>query len=153
MPGQMTTIGTEQAVKRLEEKRRQTADSKRRNPESGLSRKAIRDKVMRRDRYTCQRCGESFEDSRPLEAAHVVPDSEGGEYTPENLRAMCIKCHSGYDGWDIEDWPPGKCTRVKRVATYVSDKENRHGQDFVRRCAGILGVTPERAQELLDKRL
>jgi 5-methylcytosine-specific restriction endonuclease McrA len=109
-----------------------------------------REQVMERDRLTCQRCGRSFADSRPLEAAHVVARAKGGSDDLNNLRALCIACHSDVDGWDVGDFDNSR--RVDRVASYVRHRERLRGAAFVSRVASLLGVTYERASDLLDSR-
>lgn len=59
-------------------------------PGSTRRTRAIRAAVLRRDGHRCQRCGAT---GVPLEAAHITPDAEGGSYTPDNLRALCVPCH------------------------------------------------------------
>jgi 5-methylcytosine-specific restriction endonuclease McrA len=109
-----------------------------------------RDEVMLRDSLTCQRCGRTFEDSRPLEAAHIVARAEGGSDEPDNLRALCIACHSDVDGWDVGDFE--NSNRVRRVASYVSHVERLGGAALVSRSASLLGVDYDRAAELLEER-
>ena len=47
-------------------------------------------------RSECAICGVSAAEV-PLEAAHIVPSSQGGENTKENLVALCPNCHRGFD--------------------------------------------------------
>jgi 5-methylcytosine-specific restriction protein A len=65
--------------------------------------------VARRDRYTCQDCGDSFgrirrkvfdKDLRggsyrweSLEVHHIVPRAKGGSDHPANLKSLCPECH------------------------------------------------------------
>ena len=58
----------------------------------------VRGKVLRRDNYTCGKCGWSHEDwnrsdPRHLELHHVKPHSQGGGNTVENLLTVCTICH------------------------------------------------------------
>lgn len=50
----------------------------------------LRIKVFERDMYRCLRCG----DHRNLRADHVVPESQGGQATLENLQTLCAPCNS-----------------------------------------------------------
>lgn len=50
----------------------------------------IREKTLRRDNYRCQRC---FENRGPLQAHHIVPKSDGGPDTLDNLVTLCRPCH------------------------------------------------------------
>lgn len=70
--------------------------------------------IVRRDRYTCQDCGESFGKIRrkvfdkdlrrgrggyrweSLEVHHIVPRSRGGSDHPGNLKTLCPRCHRSY---------------------------------------------------------
>lgn len=70
-------------------------------------RRRIRRKVFIRDGFTCQSCGLVFtcpdewdgsrvwhEDGRTeLTVDHVVPRSQGGPFTVDNLRACCEPCN------------------------------------------------------------
>lgn len=47
--------------------------------------------VRARDRYTCQYCGVRF--PRQLEVDHIIPQSQGGPTTPDNLVASCHDCN------------------------------------------------------------
>lgn len=53
---------------------------------------AIRAFVFERDGYACLRCG--CDEARRLRADHVVPESQGGLATPENLQTLCMSCNS-----------------------------------------------------------
>jgi 5-methylcytosine-specific restriction protein A len=44
--------------------------------------------ILRRDRYSCYRCGQHATD-----VDHVVPQAEGGAHSPENAAAICETCH------------------------------------------------------------
>lgn len=50
----------------------------------------LRQKVFKRDEYTCQYCGKTNE---PLEADHIVPISKGGTDDLTNLTTACGKCN------------------------------------------------------------
>jgi hypothetical protein len=51
-----------------------------------------KDKLLRRDRYTCAYCGQAH-DPRNLQAEHVVPESRGGAYSWMNLVSSCSSCN------------------------------------------------------------
>lgn len=55
----------------------------------------IREAVLERDGYVCQRCGAPATD-----AGHLVARAHGGGYTPDNLQAECVGCNRG-DGHAI----------------------------------------------------
>lgn len=50
-----------------------------------------RKKVLRRDDYLCQECGES---EGVLQVHHITPISEGGSHKLENLETVCRSCHA-----------------------------------------------------------
>jgi hypothetical protein len=53
--------------------------------------------VLKRDNYTCTKCGASpSSDHRvELEVDHVVPVARGGGNAIENLQTLCQKCNQG----------------------------------------------------------
>lgn len=51
----------------------------------------LRQRVLCRDGFRCQRCGSS---DRTLQAHHVVHRSKGGPDTLENLITLCTPCHA-----------------------------------------------------------
>jgi 5-methylcytosine-specific restriction endonuclease McrA len=53
--------------------------------------KLTRQNILRRDRYTCQYCGTTH---GSMTADHVVPRSQGGEDTWENLVCACMACNN-----------------------------------------------------------
>lgn len=60
-----------------------------------FSLRRVRDKVRRRDDYTCQRCGLSAheQESHTLEVHHITPRSAGGTDETDNLITLCQVCH------------------------------------------------------------
>lgn len=46
--------------------------------------------VRARDKYTCQSCKER---GNIIEAHHIIPRSQHGTDTPENMICLCLKCH------------------------------------------------------------
>ena len=62
--------------------------------------------VIRRDKFTCQDCGKSFEvndygeiSNRWTEAEvhHIIPRGLGGSDHPKNLKLVCFECHKKYN--------------------------------------------------------
>jgi len=56
----------------------------------------LRRKVYERDNYTCQRCGYNSRRSKksiPIQAHHIIPKSNGGSDTMDNLITLCRCCH------------------------------------------------------------
>jgi hypothetical protein len=52
-----------------------------------------KDKLLRRDRFTCAYCGQVHAE-RELQAEHIVPASRGGAYSWMNLVAACGPCNA-----------------------------------------------------------
>lgn len=54
-------------------------------------------RVLRRDRFTCCACGASpaTDPGTRLQVDHVIPWSNGGATTEENLQTLCEKCNQG----------------------------------------------------------
>lgn len=50
----------------------------------------VRDAILLRDSYTCQRCGHIGTD---LEVDHIVNVAQGGTDDESNLQSLCIPCH------------------------------------------------------------
>ncbi len=55
---------------------------------------ALRYAVLKRDKFTCQYCGQKAPDVK-LEVDHVVPVEDGGEDIMENLKTSCWACNKG----------------------------------------------------------
>ena len=55
----------------------------------------IRFRVLQRDNFRCQYCGVSARDGALLHVDHVVPYSEGGETSEDNLITACEQCNLG----------------------------------------------------------
>lgn len=55
----------------------------------------IRDRVLKRDNYTCQECGKTFPENRKymLCLHHRIPLSRGGSNITSNLVTLCKDCH------------------------------------------------------------
>ncbi len=55
----------------------------------------LRVDVFVRDKYRCVMCGRAASDGVVLHADHIVPESQGGETTMENLQTLCADCNVG----------------------------------------------------------
>jgi 5-methylcytosine-specific restriction endonuclease McrA len=53
--------------------------------------------IFTRDGWKCQYCGEKFE-SEELTFDHVVPVSQGGKKSWENIATACVECNSHKEG-------------------------------------------------------
>lgn len=56
---------------------------------------ALRERIKRRDNYTCHYCGVAVSDEPHLllEIDHIVPVSKGGTSTEANLQTLCWRCN------------------------------------------------------------
>lgn len=55
--------------------------------------KWMRVEAGRRRGWACEKCGRRFADGWIIEAHHIVPTSQGGQDTFENLQLLCVECH------------------------------------------------------------
>ena len=55
----------------------------------------LREEILKRDNYTCKKCGNSTqnEPNLLLEVDHIIPVSKGGKTVKENLQTLCWKCN------------------------------------------------------------
>lgn len=57
--------------------------------------KRLRAEVLKRDKKTCQDCGKTVADKVKLEVHHIIPVSQNGPTTIENLITNCESCNKG----------------------------------------------------------
>lgn len=55
--------------------------------------KELRETVIARDNYTCQKCGKYMPDGVGLQIDHIIPVSKGGKTVLSNLQVLCSKCN------------------------------------------------------------
>ena len=53
--------------------------------------KALHEAAYARNNGLCQKCGEWVPPGVPCH--HIIPKSQGGEDTMENLTLLCLECH------------------------------------------------------------
>ena len=84
----------------------------------------IRYNVLKRDNFTCQKCGITSKDGAKLEVDHIIPLSKGGKTVMSNLQTLCDRCNSGKSDKTKEDFETNdvcpRCggTLVKRSGKY-----------------------------------
>lgn len=75
--------------------------------------KKIRFNVFKRDRFTCQYCG-----NKPpnivLEIDHVIPVSKNGDNSELNLLTSCFDCNRGKSNRSLKDIPESIENNLKR---------------------------------------
>ena len=67
--------------------------------------KKRRFEIFKRDGFLCRYCGKKPPDTI-LELDHIVPRSEGGGDTPENLVTSCFECNRGKGATSLADKLP-----------------------------------------------
>lgn len=58
-----------------------------------LMTRELREQIMKRDNYTCQKCGKYMPDEVGLHVDHIVAIKNGGKSVPSNLQVLCDKCN------------------------------------------------------------
>lgn len=53
----------------------------------------LRERIKKRDNYTCQICGRYMPDEFGLEIDHIIPVSKGGRTVESNLQVLCCSCN------------------------------------------------------------
>lgn len=59
-----------------------------------LMTRELREEIMKRDNYTCQKCGKYMPDEVGLEVDHIIPIKKGGKSIRSNLQVLCDNCNS-----------------------------------------------------------
>jgi 5-methylcytosine-specific restriction endonuclease McrA len=55
----------------------------------------LRFMILRRDKFTCQYCGNMVKDGVKLHVDHIIPKSKGGSNKEDNLITSCNICNLG----------------------------------------------------------
>lgn len=58
-------------------------------------------RILKRDKYSCQKCGAAGPDIE-VEVDHIVPVMRGGSDEDSNLQTLCYRCNRGKGG-DLDD--------------------------------------------------
>lgn len=58
-----------------------------------LMTKELRRQIMKKDHYTCRRCGKYMPDEVGLHIDHIIPVSKGGKTVASNLQVLCSRCN------------------------------------------------------------
>lgn len=53
----------------------------------------LRERIKRRDNYTCQICGKYMPDGVGIHVDHIIPISKGGKTVESNLQVTCSVCN------------------------------------------------------------
>lgn len=73
----------------------------------------IRPGILRRDKYLCQPCLQGGVLTDASQVDHIIPKSQGGTDSPDNLQSICASCHrlktqaesKGATGCDVNGRP------------------------------------------------
>jgi len=76
---------------------------------------ALRWQVLERDNFTCQYCGQHAPNVQ-LEVDHVIPVSEGGDNSLDNLKTSCYACNRGKSGLSIIRKRRGTVNKTRIIA-------------------------------------
>lgn len=57
----------------------------------------LRQAALKRDDYTCQKCGLKPKSPAVLEAAHIKARHIGGTHSLDNIITLCANCHAEFD--------------------------------------------------------
>lgn len=92
-PRPFVQLSTEELIDTIEE--RWLTFSQHRLREKGTLAVGLRFDVFVRDEFRCRYCGRSVDDRIVLHVDHVIPRSQGGPTTLENLVTACSDCNLG----------------------------------------------------------
>lgn len=59
-----------------------------------MGKRRLRFEIFKRDEFTCQYCGRKAPEVQ-LEIDHIIPKSQGGKDTKDNLITACSDCNQG----------------------------------------------------------
>ena len=131
--------------------------------------KALLQRILEKYNYACASCGVKS-DVLPLEVAHIVPISIGGELSEENLTVLCPNCHQTLDRQPREYEFINFLTELLKLHSQFSDvrqevllgRETRFRADLIVKssennvkevllieCKNFLAVTPTHIQNVI----
>jgi 5-methylcytosine-specific restriction endonuclease McrA len=84
----------------------------------------LRFKILERDNYTCQYCGNSPKTvpGTQLEVDHIIPLEKGGDNRDENLTTACWECNEGKKNVTLK--PPTKTFTINKEKIFEVAKTN-----------------------------
>lgn len=74
----------------------------------------IRRQVIERDGYYCVYCDEDLTD-KEIHLDHVIPESQGGPTTVDNLQVTCRKCNTSKGVLTEEEFVKRLRTRAQNI--------------------------------------
>ena len=79
-----------------------------------MTQKEVREFVIVRDKRTCQYCGKAKLYKQQLNVDHIVPESQGGAYTIENLVVACKQCNHRKGNRSVADYVKSRLIALER---------------------------------------
>lgn len=79
-----------------------------------MTQKEVREFVIVRDKRTCQYCGKAKLYKQQLNVDHIVPESQGGAYTIENLVVACKQCNHRKGNRSVSDYVTSRLAVLER---------------------------------------
>lgn len=79
----------------------------------------LRIKILKRDNYECQKCGEADKTSKTLEIHHVNPFYQSHDDSFNNLITLCSTCHK-YAPNSTEEFQRYISDQISAIATVLS---------------------------------
>lgn len=64
----------------------------------------LRDDILRRDNWTCQRCETRFRAKKYLTVHHIKSRANGGSNDKDNLITLCDPCHNYVECNDLNNY-------------------------------------------------
>ena len=81
----------------------------------------LREKALKRDHYTCVKCGKKYADLRLMIVDHIVPIALGGkEFDLDNLQTLCWECNKIKTKEDMK-----KIAELRRKIKIFSDGQKQ----------------------------
>lgn len=95
-----------------------------------------------RDNHTCQDCGSTVN----LEIHHILPISQGGKNTLDNLKTLCHNCHK--NNYKNIHYPKDK----SKIIPYELREKNRYGIDKSKNTQVIINIPNELMEQIITYR-
>jgi len=106
---------------------------------------------------TCSRCGavDGGRDRPHVVKHHIIPLSEGGEDTEDNIEYLCLQCHGKVHYWagKVDDPPHSKADKLVRlnIDTYFAlDSHRLKGESFSQTLRRLL-YSIDHTKDLISK--
>lgn len=87
--------------------------------------KETRDRVIARDKRTCQYCGKDKLYKQQLNLDHVIPESEGGLFTEANMMVACKQCNHRKGKKAIGDYILHRLAQIERERLALLTLQNK----------------------------